>query len=113
MPTLECQGALSDLILQAARQALPKHVDGLITLPSTGARNQPLLPLLVGLLDAAQTVARAVEDNAWDSGQPLPSGFVDGLAEQARALSLSLTSAGRAHNTSGWSLPSMSGKELV
>jgi hypothetical protein len=68
---LECDGALSDLILQAARQAIPGHVDRLITLPDSGRRNKPFLPLLVGLLDAAQQVARAVADNAWDESLPL------------------------------------------
>jgi len=69
---LECPGALSDLILQAARQALPAHVDNLITLPDCGERNRPLLPLLVGLIDATRATAAAVADNAWDAGQPLP-----------------------------------------
>jgi hypothetical protein len=67
---LECDGALSDLILQAARQALPAHVDSL--LPDVGARNQPLMPLLVGLIDAVKVTASAVADNAWDSGQAVP-----------------------------------------
>ena len=55
---IECDGALSDLILQAARQAIPADVNRLITLPDSGRRNNPILPLLVGLLDAAQQVAR-------------------------------------------------------
>ena len=67
-----CDGALSDLILQAARQALPADVDSLIQLPDCGKRNQPLMPLLVGLIDAATVTAGAINDNAWDAGQPLP-----------------------------------------
>jgi hypothetical protein len=69
---LECDGALSDLILQAARQALPAHVDSLIELPDCGERNRPLMPLLVGLIDAVKVTASAVADNAWDSGQAVP-----------------------------------------
>ena len=76
---LECEGALSDLILQAARQALPKHVDSLITLPDCGERNQPLMPLLVGLIDAAKVTAAALADNAWDSGQAVPKGLATDL----------------------------------
>lgn len=76
---LECPGALSDLILQAARQALPAHVDSLITLPDCGERNQPLMPLLVGLIDATKATAAAVADNAWDAGQPPPAELVAGL----------------------------------
>jgi hypothetical protein len=76
---LECPGALSDLILQAARQALPKHVDSLIELPDCGERNRPLMPLLVGLIDAVKVTAGAVADNAWDAGQPPPADLIVGL----------------------------------
>ncbi len=72
MSNLECPGALSDLILQAARQALPADPQQLIQLPDCGEHNRPLLPLLVGLIDAAKATAAAVADNAWDAGQPLP-----------------------------------------
>ena len=74
--TIECEAALSDLILQAARQAIPAGVDSLLTLPDVGKRNQPLMPLLVGLIDAAKVTSRAIADNAWDSGVPVPDGLV-------------------------------------
>lgn len=90
---LECDGALSDLILQAARQAIPGHVDRLITLPDSGARNQPLLPLLVGLLDAAQQVACAIADNAWDESLPLDRELMTDLACQSRGIAASIESA--------------------
>jgi hypothetical protein len=77
---LECEAALSDLILQAARQALPAYVDSLIQLPDCGERNQPLMPLLVGLIDAAKATANAIADNAWDSGQSVPKDVADQLA---------------------------------
>jgi hypothetical protein len=76
---LECDGALSDLILQAARQALPAHVDSLLTLPDCGERNRPLMPLLVGLIDAVKVTASAINDNAWDVGAALPTGLADSL----------------------------------
>jgi len=77
--TIECDGALSDLILQAARQALPANPQQLIRLPDCGERNRPLMPLLVGLIDAAKVTATAVADNAWDSGPALPTGMADSL----------------------------------
>jgi len=77
--TIECEAALSDLILQAARQALPAYVDSLIILPDCGERNQPLMPLLVGLIDAAKVTASAINDNAWDSGPALPKDMADAL----------------------------------
>ena len=86
-PSLECSGALSDLILQAARQALPQHVETLITLPDVGQRNQPLLPLLVGLIDAARVTANAIADNAWDSGQAVPEDLaVDLIVELEKCI---------------------------
>jgi len=73
---LECDGALSDLILEAARQALPANPQQLIRLPDCGERNQPLMPLLVGLIDAVKVTATAVADNAWEAGQPPPAGLI-------------------------------------
>ena len=91
---LECPGALSDLILQAARQALPKHTDSLLTLPDCGERNRPLMPLLVGLIDAAKVTASAVADNAWEDGQPPPGelsvGMIADLQQMLTALRRSL-----------------------
>jgi hypothetical protein len=83
MPTpaqpLSCPGALSDLILQAARQALPANPQQLIRLPDCGERNRPLMPLLVGLIDAAKVTASAINDNAWDAGPALPKDMTDAL----------------------------------
>jgi hypothetical protein len=92
-PSLECDGALSDLILQAARAAIPANVERLITLPASGARNQPLLPLLVGLLDAAQATAKAVADNAWDDCLPLDRQLATDLAKQCRAIAADIENA--------------------
>jgi hypothetical protein len=81
---LECEAALSDLILQAARASLPSHVDHLIELPIVGERNQPLMPLLVGLIDAVKVTASAIADNAWDSGQAVPKDLAAGLMADLR-----------------------------
>ena len=90
---IQCDGALSDLILQAARQAIPSNVDRLITLPDSGRRNGPILPLLVGLLDAAQQVACAIADNAWDESLPLDRELMHDLARQSRAIAASIETA--------------------
>jgi hypothetical protein len=90
---LECDGALSDLILQAARQALPAHVDSLISLPDCGERNRPLMPLLVGLIDAAKVTAGAINDNAWDSGPALSRGMADSLLTELEIVRQLITSA--------------------
>ena len=87
MPTptrLECAAALSDLVLNAARAAIPAHVDSLMPLPDCGSLNRPLLPLLVALLDAAKVTADAINDNAWDSGQPLPAELTQELVSVAK-----------------------------
>ena len=90
---INCDGALSDLILQAARQAIPGHVDRLITLPDSGRRNNPILPLLVGLLDAVEQVAQAVADNAWDESRPLNRELMSDLARQSRAIASAIETA--------------------
>ena len=97
---LECDAALSDLILQAARAAIPQHVDSLIQLPDCGERNQPLLPLLVGLLDALHVVSGAVADNAFDNAQPLPKDLADDLAKQAAHIASNLHQSGQDHHWS-------------
>jgi hypothetical protein len=93
---LECSGALSGLILQAARQALPKHVDSLIELPDCGERNRPLMPLLVGLIDAVKATATAVADNAWDAGPALPKDLTDSLLADLRFISQQIQAANNA-----------------
>jgi hypothetical protein len=90
---IECDGALSDLILQAARQAIPDHVNLLITLPNSGRRNNSILPLLVGLIYATQQVAQAVADNAWDESIPLDRELMGYLARQSRAIATAIESA--------------------
>ena len=90
---LSCPGALSNLILQAARQALPAHVDSLIQLPDCGERNRPLLPLLVGLIDAAKVTASALADNAWDAGPALPKGMADALLDELKIVYRHIRSA--------------------
>ena len=92
-PPLSCDGALSDLILQAARQALPANPQQLIRLPACGERNQPLMPLLVGLIDAAKVTAIAVSDNAWDAAQPLPTDVANALLDELAVVCLHIRSA--------------------
>lgn len=110
---LECEGGLSDLVLQAARAAIPADPSRLITVPAAGVKNDPLLPLLIALVDATKTVAAAVADNAWDDCRPIDSDLATDLARQARAIAADITNATDCPDATGWSLPSMSGKELV
>ena len=65
----------------------------MITLPDSGSRNQPLLPLLVGLLDAAQTTVNAIDDNAWDNCIPLDPELATDLAKQCRGIARQLENA--------------------
>ncbi len=112
-PTMECESALSDLVLQAARQAIPADYQRLITLPASGAKNQPLLPLLVALIDAAQQTAKAVGDNAWDDCLPLDLQLATDLARQCRAIAADIENAAQSPDRQAWSFPSMTGKELL
>ena len=90
---LECDGALSDLVLQAARAAIPERVESLITLEDSGHLNRPLMPLLVGLIDAAKTTANAIADNAWDSGRPMPKELAADLIGDLRTAMQSIQQA--------------------
>jgi hypothetical protein len=92
-PTLTCEGALSDLVLQAARKAIPDDHDRLLLLPDPGEHNRPLLPLLVALIDSARVVAQAVADNAWDNGHPMSKDLAAEIAGDARAVMQSLQQA--------------------
>jgi hypothetical protein len=90
---LECEGALSDLVLQAARKAIPADANKLLIHPYVGEHNQPLLPLLVALIESTKTTADAMADNAWDSGVALPKDMVLGLIADLRAAMQSLSHA--------------------
>jgi hypothetical protein len=111
--TIECDGTLSDLVLQAARQAIPADYQRLITLPASSAKNQPLMPLLVALIDATQQTAQGIGDNAWDDCLPLNQQLAVQLAAQCRAIAADIENAAQAPNRQSWSLPSMTGKELI
>lgn len=113
MADLQCDAALSDAVLQAARQAIPADWQRLIILPPTSERNRPLMALLVGLLDATQTVAASVADNAWDESHPIDKELARDLAKQALKVSDDLINATQCPDCREWALPSMTGKELV
>ena len=89
---LECDGALSNLILQAARQVMPAIIAA-EPVPNCSVRNQPLLPLLEGLLDATLATAKAVADNAWDESRPMDRALMTDLARQARLIASVMESA--------------------
>ncbi len=93
---LECDTAVSDLVLQAARQAIPANVDSLMPLPDCGELNRPLLPLLVALLDSGKATSQAVADNAWDGGQPLGEELAQELVSLADQIQLAVASATQA-----------------
>lgn len=95
---MQCDAALSDLVLQAARAAIPADVSRLITVPAAGIKNDPLLPLLIALLNATQTVAAAVADNAWDDCRPLDRYLAIDLAHQALAIEAAINNASNCPN---------------
>jgi hypothetical protein len=77
------------------------------------AKNAPLLPVLEALISAATVQADAVADNAWDDCRPIPAEIARDLAQACHRLGDTITAAAAAPDASGWSLPSMTGKELV
>lgn len=115
--TIECEAAMSDAVLQAARAAMPADPARWFADPTCITRlpekQRPLLPLLIALLDAAEATAKAIADNAWDDSAPVERAMAEGLASQAYRLGADITNATQCPNAAGWSLPSMTGKELV
>lgn len=107
---LECDGAASDAVLQAARAAL-SSTPGQWT--DAGVRNRPMMPLLVALLEATAKVAAAVADNAFEDCVPMPRDLANDLNRDAQRIAGDILNAAGAPSCQGWSLPSMSGKELV
>jgi len=109
---MNAQECISAAILEAARAAVPADVERLLLVPDCGPRNKPLMPLLIGLVEAVRVTAAAVADNAMDEHHPLEFGLSAELAGQCRAIASDLMNAAAA-SPEGWSLPSMTGKELV
>lgn len=107
---LECETAAADAVLQAARAALGNNPGQWC---DAGIRNRPMLPLLVALLEAAVVTASAVADNAFEDCTPLPQQLAQDLARDARRIADDLLNAADAPDRANWSLPSMTGKELI
>lgn len=85
--TPECEGALADLVLQAARAVVTSHPNWAYTgnpWKDCGTKNPPLLTLLDCLIDASVAVAKAINDNAWDDGRPVPAFTASAMADEAR-----------------------------
>jgi len=81
--------------------------------PGCSLRNAPLLPVLEALVSAATAQADAIADNAWDDLLPIPAAIARDLAQACHRLGDTIAAAAAAPDASGWSLPSMTGKELV
>lgn len=113
---MTCDGELSDTILQAARAAMPADPYRSLLIADPGRLNRPVLPLLVALLDSAQAVATAMAENAWDDFTPINAGLAAGLVQQTQQIAKQIQSATHATPPAPaqvFSLPSMTGKELV
>ncbi len=116
-----CEAAMSDAVLIAARDAMTAYLQPIAGIKRYDLqwverlpeKQRPLLPLLMALLDSAEAVARAIADNAWDDSQPVDRQMAEDLAKQAYRLGADITNASQCPDASNWSLPSMTGKELV
>ena len=114
---LSCEAAISDEILNAARDAMPsdpahwfadrKDIDAL------PEKQRPLIPFLMALIDATERTARAINDNAWDDLAPLERSLIKGLTDQLETIKDVINGAGDPPIAHEYNLPSMTGKELV
>jgi hypothetical protein len=117
MSTITAEGALSDAVLHAARVVVEQHPYTVYPCgdpwAGSGAKNPPLLTLLDQLIGAMEPVAAAIADNARDDCLPIPAAGAKGLAEALHKIADTITAAAAAPDAASWSLPSMTGKELV
>lgn len=117
--TIECAGAISDAVLQAARTAMPANAGDLpgpdwqSLRDSCGTKNAPLVALLEALIDATAAVAGAIADNAWDDSRPLPRGHAESMANACYRIGADITNATQCPDATSWGMPSMTGKEWV
>ena len=112
--TLTCDAAMSNDVLQASRAAIATHIANadrqwaperwINDLPE---KQRPLVPLLMALLDSAESVAKAIGDNAFDDSRPLDKRLAAELDRQARNIADAITGATHAPDASDYSLPSM------
>jgi hypothetical protein len=73
----------------------------------------PVANELDDLITRLLPLANAVNDNAWDHSQPLSRRTADAWLRQLRSAINAIDNATGAPSLEGFSLPSMSGKELV
>jgi len=117
--TITAEGALSDDVLQAARSVVERYATAFPVYTSTnpwsgcGIKNPPLLTLLDQLIGAMEPVAAAIADNAWDDSLPVPADGAKRLADALHRVADAISTAAAAPDRNEWSLPSMTGKELV
>jgi hypothetical protein len=111
--TLQCETVIADAVLQAARAALPADASRWLQLPGNSLKNQPLLPLLLGLIEATDCVANAIADNAWDDCQPLNQQLATDIAKQSQRIADTIINASQSPDCNNWTLPSATGKELI
>lgn len=112
---IDAESVVADAVLGAARAAIEAAPATFAAARwrAAGVKNQPLLPLLDGLICAASATANAIADNAWDDQLPIPADGAKGLAQALHRIADTISAAASAPDCSGWSLPSMTGKELV
>jgi hypothetical protein len=115
--TTPTEPTLHGEILSAARQIVES---GRFTIhmeddpwAGAGVKNPPLLTLMDVMIGAVGSLANAIADNAWDDCLPVPAAGAARMAQELHRIADTITAAAAAPDSTGWSLPSMTGKELV
>lgn len=99
---ITCDPTLSDLVLNAARAAIPADAAEQFGVSHASLKNDPNLLLLLALLDGSRAVASAVADNAWDDCHPVPVDIVKALQEIATRIGSELDTASKSPDRSCW-----------
>lgn len=94
----------TDKLLEAARLLLPADPADCFVKPDVinelTEKQQPLVPLLIILIEAALTTSQAIADNAWDDNIPMPIDLMNELANQSYKLAAIIGSSTQC-NTNG------------
>jgi hypothetical protein len=90
---MNAQEVISELILNAARTAVPADAEQLMLLPDCGPRNKRLMPLLIGLVEAFKVTADAVADNALDEAHPIEAVLAEKLHKQCTSACYAIRAA--------------------
>lgn len=91
-----------DAVIAAASFAIAP--EAMAQFPGFSDKQRPLIPLFLALLDATQSIAAAIADNAWDDQEPINVEFALGCKRQALRIGSDIYNATESPNHAHWEI---------